>query len=322
MVAEEKGKEEYVHLKSLDDEIEYMESNMPRGRGSGGGPPPQEGGGRGRGDTDEGEDDRVPRGAEGEGEDAGRERQQQGPGSYSPPRGRRAGPPPHVVPPGGGNDDAAYDRGGWGEEDDYVHRGEEGSAIPGYSPAGFSYEGSWQPHDAEVNIDNIAGSSMPSRPPRHDCAHSPGGEEPEYGAGVPTMLGQTFAGLWDEASTKPLDLELPLNNPSDKEHSFVGVNDAKLNFADSDIDEDGRSLLQPTETEVAAPGTSVEGDITHQSTRGGENDAIKPEEGHCVSIADRAEVHDAAGDTHEDVPEGGDGSPTQKLRRFGSFDVD
>jgi len=31
-VAEESGKEEYVHLKSLDDEFEYMDSNMPQGR--------------------------------------------------------------------------------------------------------------------------------------------------------------------------------------------------------------------------------------------------------------------------------------------------
>ncbi|CAM9977576.1 unnamed protein product, partial [Ectocarpus fasciculatus] len=30
IVAEEKGTEEYVHLKSQDDEIEFMESNMPR----------------------------------------------------------------------------------------------------------------------------------------------------------------------------------------------------------------------------------------------------------------------------------------------------
>lgn len=39
IVAEEKGCEEYVHLKSLDDEIEYLESSMPK-RGKGGGEPP------------------------------------------------------------------------------------------------------------------------------------------------------------------------------------------------------------------------------------------------------------------------------------------
>jgi hypothetical protein len=35
VVAEESGKEEYVHLKSVDDEIEFMDSTMPKGRGKG-----------------------------------------------------------------------------------------------------------------------------------------------------------------------------------------------------------------------------------------------------------------------------------------------
>lgn len=38
MVAETRGNEEYVHLKSLDDEYEYMESNMPQKEQ----PPPEE----------------------------------------------------------------------------------------------------------------------------------------------------------------------------------------------------------------------------------------------------------------------------------------
>lgn len=33
VVNEERGKEEYVHLKSLEDEIEFMDSDMPKGRG-------------------------------------------------------------------------------------------------------------------------------------------------------------------------------------------------------------------------------------------------------------------------------------------------
>ena len=49
IVTHDTGKEEYVHLKSVDDEIEYMDSNMPRSSGG-----EETGGGDGCGGNDEG----------------------------------------------------------------------------------------------------------------------------------------------------------------------------------------------------------------------------------------------------------------------------
>ena len=51
VVNEESGKEEYVHLKSMEDEIEYMDSTMPRGRGKG--PADVDGGEEGEGGGEE-----------------------------------------------------------------------------------------------------------------------------------------------------------------------------------------------------------------------------------------------------------------------------